>query len=350
MGELGAILKNARKHMMNGVSYMIPFVVAGGVLYAVAVLMNGQGAVPDTGLAADIWALGASAMNFMVPILAGYIAVSIADRPGLAPGMAAGYISSTVGAGFLGGLLGGFIAGIVCYYLKKLKLPKSLNSVKSIIIIPVLGVLVSAGIIYWVVGTPIASIMTFLTNWLTSMSSANKIILGIICGAMTAFDMGGPINKVSYTFAVATIGAGVYTYAGPSAAAVCIPPLGMALATFLKPKKYTAEEKEAGKAALAMGCVGITEGAIPFAANDPLRVIPCLMIGDAVGATLAFAFNTTCTVAWGGLIVLPAITNRIMWVVAVAIGTVVTALLVNIVKKPVTEKKESDEDVDISFE
>lgn len=350
MGELGAILKNARKHMMNGVSYMIPFVVAGGVLYAVAVLMNGQGAVPDTGLAADIWALGASAMNFMVPILAGYIAVSIADRPGLAPGMAAGYISSTVGAGFLGGLLGGFIAGIVCYYLKKLKLPKSLNSVKSIIIIPVLGVLVSAGIIYWVVGTPIASIMTFLTNWLTSMSSANKIILGIICGAMTAFDMGGPINKVSYTFAVATIGAGVYTYAGPSAAAVCIPPLGMALATFLKPKKYTAEEKEAGKAALAMGCVGITEGAIPFAANDPLRVIPCLMIGDAVGATLAFVFNTTCTVAWGGLIVLPAITNRIMWVVAVAIGTVVTALLVNIVKKPVTEKKESDEDVDISFE
>jgi fructose-specific PTS system IIC-like component len=352
MSEFLGIFKNTRKHIMSGVSYMIPFVVSGGVLFAIAVIMNGQGAVPKTGLPADIWTLGASAMTFMIPILAGFIAFSIADRPGLAPGAAAGYIASTTGAGFLGGLIGGIIAGVVCYYLKKIKLPKSLSSVKSIIIIPVIGVLVAAGIMFWVIGAPIAVVMKGLTAWLTHMSSSNRIILGIICGAMTAFDMGGPVNKVSYAFCVATVSAGIYTYAGPSAAAVCIPPLGMALATFLAPKKYTSEEKEAGKAALAMGCVGITEGAIPFAANDPIRVIPCLMVGDAVGTVTAFLFNTTCTVAWGGFIVLPAITNKFGWVISVVIGAVVVALLVNLVKKPVTEKhtENKDEDIDISFE
>ena len=184
------------------------------------------------------------------------------------------------------------------------------------------------------------------------MSQGNKILLGVICGLMTAFDMGGPVNKVPYAFCVGTVSAGIYTYAGPSAAAVCIPPLGMALATFLAPKKYTSEEKEAGKAALAMGCVGITEGAIPFAANDPLRVIPCLMIGDAVGSALAFTLNTTCTVAWGGFIVLPAISNRIGWIISVLVGAAVTAILVNLVKKPAAEKtvEDSGDDIDISFE
>ena len=352
MNDLLGILKDARKHLMKGVSHMIPFVVAGGVLFAAAVIINGEGAVPDTGFAADLWALGAAAMGFMVPILAGFIAFSIADRPGLAPGMAAGFIANSIGAGFLGGIAGGFIAGVTCFYLKKIKLPKSLSSLKSIIIIPVVGVTVSAGIMYWVIGAPIAGLMEALTAWLTGMSQGNKILLGVICGLMTAFDMGGPVNKVSYAFCVGTVSAGIYTYAGPSAAAVCIPPLGMALATFLAPKKYTSEEKEAGKAALAMGCVGITEGAIPFAANDPLRVIPCLMIGDAVGSALAFTLNTTCTVAWGGFIVLPAISNRIGWIISVLVGAAVTAILVNLVKKPAAEKtvEYSGDDIDISFE
>ena len=167
MNDLLGILKDARKHLMKGVSHMIPFVVAGGVLFAAAVIINGEGAVPDTGFAADLWALGAAAMGFMVPILAGFIAFSIADRPGLAPGMAAGFIANSIGAGFLGGIAGGFIAGVTCFYLKKIKLPKSLSSLKSIIIIPVVGVTVSAGIMYWVIGAPIAGLMEALTAWLT---------------------------------------------------------------------------------------------------------------------------------------------------------------------------------------
>ena len=353
MSELGLIFKDTRKHIMSGVSHMIPFVVAGGMLFAFAVILAGEGAVPTTGFAGMLWTMGASAMTFMVPILAGYIAFSIADRPGICPGMAVGFASNAVGAGFLGGLVGGLLAGVVAYYLKKIKLPKSLSSLKAIIIIPVVSVFICSGIMYYVIGTPIASLMNALTSWLTTMSSGNRIILGLICGAMTAFDMGGPVNKVSYGFAVATVASGVYTYAGPSAAAVCIPPLGMALATFIAPKKYSAQEREAGKAAAAMGLVGITEGAIPFAAADPLHVIPCLMIGDAVGASLAFAFNTTCRVAWGGFIVLPAIGNAGMWVVSVVAGVVVTAVLVNFFKKPIIEAAVIEEVVDefvVNFE
>lgn len=344
MQEFLNIFKGTRKHLMNGVSYMIPFVVAAGVMMAVAVMMNGKGAAPTAGFAGQLWKIGTTGLGYMVPILSAYIAMSIADRPGIAPGMVGGAISTLVGAGFLGGIVTGLFAGVLCYYLKKIPLPRSLSSLKSIIIIPLVATFLTGGLMMWVIGVPIASFMTFLTHWLTSMSSTNRVVLGIICGAMTAFDMGGPVNKVSYAFAVATVASGVYTYAGPEAAAICIPPLGMAVATFIAPKKFTAEEREAGKGALAMGAVGITEGAIPFAANDPLRVIPCLMAGSAVGAALAFLFNTTNSVAWGGFIVLPVIGNKLQWVLSVVVGVAVVAALIILVKKPVKESAPGEQD------
>lgn len=354
MKEFLSILKDTRKHLMNGVSYMIPVVVGGGVLMALAMILNGgQATAPEAGFAGGLWTIGAALLGLMVPVLSAYIAFSIADRAGIAPGLVGGMLAANLGAGFLGGLISGILAGIVCYYLKKIPLPTSLKSLGSIIIIPIVGSFAVGAVMYWVVGAPMASIMEGLTSWLTTMTEGNKIILGIIMGCMLAFDMGGPVNKVAYSFMVATVGTGIYTFAGPAAIGICIPPLGMALATFLAPKKYTAEERDAGKAAIAMGCVGITEGAIPFAANDPLRVIPSLMAGSATGCAIAYALNVTNKAAWGGLIVLPVVGNIAGFLLATAIGTIVTAVLVNLLKKNAVEKTDAERDnaeVDISFE
>lgn len=278
----------------------------------------------------------------MVPILAGYIAFSMADRPGIAPGAIGGYLANQIGAGFLGGIIAGLLAGIVVYYLKKIKVPAKLRSIMPILVIPIFGTLIVGGLIVWVIGSPIAGIMAGLTAWLKGMQLANKIILGIILGAMIAFDMGGPVNKVAFTFAVGLIGEGIITVMGPVGVAICTPPIGMAVATWLAPHKYTVEERENAKAALIMGLIGITEGAIPYAAMDPVRVIPSLMVGGAAGSVTAMLLNVGNNAPWGGWIVLPVVQNIPGYIIATIVGVAVTAVIVNVLKKPIEEKENED--------
>lgn len=345
MGEFVGLLKRTREHLMTGVSYMIPFVVAGGILIALSVALSGKPSVPEAGLLKDMYDIGVGGFSLMVPILAGFIAFSIADRPGIAPGAIGGYLASQVGAGFLGGLVAGLLAGIVVYYLKKIPVPKNLRSIMPIFVIPIVGTLIVGGLILWVVGSPIAGVMAALTAWLKSLGVGNKVLLGLVLGAMIAFDMGGPVNKVAFTFAVGLLGEGIITVMGPVGVAICTPPLGMAVATWLAPHKYTPEERENGRAALIMGLIGITEGAIPFAAMDPVRVIPSLMVGSAAGAITAMLMNVGNNAPWGGWIVLPVVQNIPGYVIATLVGVAVTALIVNALKKPV--KQDDDEGLQI---
>ncbi|SHE61415.1 PTS fructose transporter subunit EIIC [Alkalibacter saccharofermentans] len=348
MNELMEILKDTRKHLMTGVSHMIPIVVAGGVLIALSVAMSGSPSVPDEGtFLKGIFDIGAAGFALMVPFLAAYIAYSIADRPGLAPGAIGGFLCNSIGAGFLGGLIVGIIAGIIAHLLKKIQVPTTLKPVMPIFVIPLVTTLLVGSLVMWGIGAPIASMMEGLTNWLVALNTGNKILLGAIIGAMCAFDMGGPVGKVAYTFGVGLLGSGVTTVMGAVGVGVCIPPLGMALATFLAPKKYTMGERENGKAALIMGTIAISEGAIPFAAMDPLRVIPSMMIGGSVGSALAMMFGATNAAPWGGLIVLPVIGNPIGYLVSVVVGVVITAFTVNALKTVVAE--DADEDLEMEM-
>lgn len=348
------LLKDTRKHLMSGVSYMIPFVVAGGVLLALSVMLSGTPSAPESGVLKDIWDIGIGGMTLFVPILGGFIAFSMVDRPGIAPGMIGAYLANQVGAGFLGGIIAGLLAGIVVYYLKKIKVPSVMRSVMPIFIIPLVGTFIVGGLVIWVIGSPISGIMTGLATWLGSMTSTSKVLLGIILGAMMAFDMGGPVNKTAYFFAVGMISTNPEIM-GAVGVAICTPPLGLALATFLAPKKYTVEEKESGKAAIVMGLIGITEGAIPFAAADPLRVIPSIMAGGAAGSVTALLLGAANNAPWGGWIVLPVVDGRLSYIIATLVGVAVTALVVNLLKKPVQQKLEADgeddlDQLDISFE
>jgi fructose-specific PTS system IIC-like component len=362
MGELGQLLKDSKKHLMTGVSYMIPFVVAGGILLAVSVLLSGNAAVPSKGILADIANIGIVGLGLMVPILSGFIAFSMADRPGIAPGVIGGMIASNIGAGFIGGIFSGIIAGIVVHYLKKIKLPDSLRSLLPIFIIPLLGTMIVGGIMYWVIGQPIASLMTALTSWLEGFGTGNMALLGLVLGAMIAFDMGGPVNKVAYGFGSAMVGTIDPVTGVPSdtalaimagiGVAICVPPIAMGVATLIAPKKFTAEERDSGKAAIVMGAVGITEGAIPFAASDPVRVIPANIIGGAVGASLAMVFGAGNPAPWGGWIVAPVANHALMYVLASLIGIAVTAGIVIVLKKPIVEIEvvaETDDD-ELEFE
>lgn len=325
------------KHLMNGVSYMIPLVVAGGLLIALSFVFGIEAFKEKGTLAAALMDIGGgAAFALMVPILAGFIAYSIADRPGLAPGLVGGMLAAKIGSGFLGGIIAGFLAGYIAKWLRDfIKLPKNLEGLKPVLIIPLLSTLAVGILMIYVVGTPVKSIMDGLTAWLTGMSSTNAVFLGLLLGAMMAFDMGGPVNKAAYTFAVGLLGSNVY---GPMAAmaAGMTPPLGLWLATLLARNKYAAEEREAGKAAGILGISFITEGAIPFAAADPFRVIPSIMAGSAVTGALSMLFGATLRAPHGGIFVLPipnAVGNLGLYTLAIAIGTVVTALLVNALKK-----------------
>ncbi|NTW71753.1 MAG: PTS fructose transporter subunit EIIC [Eubacteriaceae bacterium] len=345
------LLKDLRKHLMTGVSYMIPFIVAGGVLLAVAVTISGKAAVPDSGILKAISDIGIAGLTLFVPILGAFIAFSMADRPGIAPGMIAAYLANGAGGGFLGGMVGGIVAGIVVFYLKKIKVPPVLRSVMPIFVIPLAGTLISGLIIVLVLGQPIAALMGSLTTWLAGMQGTSKVVLGIILGLMIAFDMGGPVNKVAYAFGAGLVATNPEIMAAV-AVPICTPPIGLGIATLLRPKKYTVEEREAGKAAIIMGAVGITEGAIPFAAADPLKVIPANMIGGAVGGVVAMLMGTADHAPWGGLIVLPVVDNIPGYLLAVAAGVATTAIIVNILKK---DKKEDDvvvtgTDVNIDFD
>lgn len=362
MSEFGTLMKGTRKHLMTGVSYMIPFVVAGGVLLALSVLFSGKSAVPSSGNLAGLAQIGSAGLSLMVPILSGYIAFSMADRPGLAPGIISGLLATQIGAGFIGGIISGLVSGIVVFYLKKIKVTKSLQSVMPIFVIPLVGTLVVGALMVWVIGQPIALFMKFLSTWLSSMGTGNVVILGLILGAMIGFDMGGPVNKVAFSFGAAMVGTIDKATGLPSHAAmlimagigvaICIPPLSMGLATLIAPKKFSAEERDSGKAAIIMGAVGITEGAIPFAASDPLRVIPSNVIGAAVGSCLAMALGAGNPAPWGGWIVAFVAQKPLIYVFASLVGILITTTLVVLLKKPVETKKvgEPDEDDDFSID
>lgn len=325
------------KHLMSGVSFMIPIVVAGGLLIACSFIF-GIYAFKQTGtLAWGLKTIGDSAMGLMVTVLSGYIAFSIADRPGLAPGLIGGALSSSLGAGFLGGIFAGFIAGYISKFLRdKLHLSKSLESLKPILIIPFISTLVVGLLMVFVIGTPFAMLMNALVAWLKNMGTVNAILLGVIMGAMMATDMGGPINKAAYTVGTALIASSIYAPMAAVMAAGMTPPLGLAIATFISKKKFNNEEREAGKAALVLGLSFITEGAIPFAAADPLRVIPSCMIGSAIAGGLSEAFGCLLRAPHGGLFVMlipNAVSNVFLYLLAIAIGSVATALLVLVLKK-----------------
>lgn len=333
-------LKQARQHLMTGVSYMIPIVVIGGVLIALAIALSGveagKGANVTNPLFKNMLDIGVAAFSVMVPVLAGFIAYSIADRPGIAPGLVGGVLAMNLKAGFLGGIIAGFLAGYTARWIKSWAVPLTLRPIMPIFVIPLLSSLLVGGLMIYVIGSPIAGLMDAMTMALKAMSGGSAVVLALVMGAMIAFDMGGPVNKVAFLFGAAMIGEGIYTVMGPVAVAICIPPIGMGVATLLAPKKYDEIEREAGKAALAMGLIGITEGAIPFAAADPIRVIPSIMAGSAIGAAIAAMFGVGDHAPHGGPIVLPVVDNRLMFIVAILIGIAVTAVMVNALKKPVT--------------
>lgn len=333
-------LKQARQHLMTGVSYMIPIVVIGGVLIALAIALSGveagKGANVTNPLFKNMLDIGVAAFSVMVPVLAGFIAYSIADRPGIAPGLVGGVLAMNLKAGFLGGIIAGFLAGYTARWIKSWAVPLTLRPIMPIFVIPLLSSLLVGGLMIYVIGSPIAGLMDAMTMALKAMSGGSAVVLALVMGAMIAFDMGGPVNKVAFLFGAAMIGEGIYTVMGPVAVAICIPPIGMGVATLLAPKKYDEIEREAGKAALAMGLIGITEGAIPFAAADPIRVIPSIMTGSAIGAAIAAMFGVGDHAPHGGPIVLPVVDNRLMFIVAILIGIAVTAVMVNALKKPVT--------------
>lgn len=331
------------KHLMTGVSFMIPFVVAGGLLIALGFAFGGIYVFKTPGTFGEtLFTTGKAAMALMLPVLSAYIAYSIADRPGIVPGMIGGFIASTNGSGFLGAMIVGFAAGYVVVGIKKfIKLPKSLQGLMPIIIIPLLSTAIIGLGMFYIIGKPMAFLNTSLAAWLTSLSGGNAALLGIILGCMMAFDMGGPLNKAAYTFATATVATGK-----PSAimAAVMVagmtPPLALALSTVIAKKKYTLAERDAGKAAWALGISFITEGAIPFAVADPLRVIPSMMVGSAVAGALSMVLGCTLVVPHGGIWVLAipnVVGNLLPYIIAMVAGTVVSALIISAIKKTVEE-------------
>ena len=356
MNDLMTILKDTKKHVMTGVSYMIPFAVAGGVILAVCVMLGGQNAVPSEGALGLISQVGIAGLTLMVPILSGYISYSIADRAGIAPGVIGGYIANSMGAGFLGGILTGIVAGILGYYLKKVKVPAAMSSVVSIFIIPLIDTFLTCALMLFLVGQPIAALMSGLTNWLNNMGTGNAVLLGMILGAMDCTDMGGPIGKVAYTFGVTMVGTVEAATGLPSFSAMqvmaavgvscAIPPLACGLSTLLFKNRYTTDEHEAGKAALVMGIVSISEGAIPFAANSPLRTIPQLMVAGALGGAIAMLVGAGNPAPWGGLIVAPICTNPFGYILAIAVGAVVGAFLMGLSRKPIAEEVEVEETED----
>ena len=327
-----------RRWLMTGVSYMIPFVVAGGILIALAFALGGAVQVTETDVYEDfsvpamIFKVGSTAFGMLVPVLAGFIAFAMADRPGIAPGIVGGLIADEIGAGFLGGIAAGLLAGAVIILLKRIKLPGGFGRLMPILVYPLLGCLVVGALMITVVGQPIAGLTTSLENWLGSLQGANSILLGIILGSMMAFDMGGPVNKAAYAFAIAGLAGDAF---GPMAAVMAAgmtPPLALALATAVRGRLFTPAEQRAGQANWVMGASFITEGAIPFAAADPIRVIPPMMIGSAITASLSLAFGATLRAPHGGIFVVGLIGNWPLYLLAIAIGTVVSAALVIVAK------------------
>ena len=337
------------KHLMTGVSYMLPFVVAGGLLIAISFALGGINVYDDAHKGTLGWTLfqiGAkSGFALMVPILAGFIAYSIADRPGIAPGMIGGMIAGAIGSGFLGGIAAGFLAGYIVKFLSdNIPLPRTLAGLKPVLVLPLLGTVIVGLLMYYVIGEPVAAALAAITQWLKGMQGANAAFLGLLLGAMMAFDMGGPVNKSAYAFATGLITSQTDPIYGPMAAVMAAgmtPPLGLALAALLFKNRFSLDEREAAGATAALGISFITEGAIPYAAKDPLRVIPALMIGSALTGAIAMVLGCELKVPHGGAFVLPipnAVTHLGGYIIAILIGTVVTAAGLFFLKRPLEPK------------
>lgn len=340
------------KHLMNGVSHMLPFVVGGGILIAIAFLIDGF-SVDLNSLPADQRAnfgtitqgaalfkgIGGTAFGFMLPILAGFIAMSIADRPGLAVGFVGGSIAANGTSGFLGALVAGFVAGYIVNLLKKIfsKLPESLDGVKPVLLYPLLGIFLIGVIMQFVVEPPIGALNTAINNGLNGLNGASAVVLGVLLGGMMAIDMGGPVNKAAYVFGTASIAAGNYNIMAAVMIGGMVPPLAIALATIFFKNKFTAEERKAGPTNFIMGLSFITEGAIPFAASDPLHVLPACAVGSAVAGGLSMAFGCTLVAPHGGIFVVPTIGNPLMYLVALVIGAFIACGLLGLLKKKVSE-------------
>lgn len=341
------------KHLMSGVSHMLPFVVGGGILIAIAFLIDGlkvdlNSVSSDiranfgtiTPLAAFFKNLGNVAFGFMLPVLAGFIAMSIADRPGLAPGFVGGAIAASGTSGFLGALVAGFLAGYIVVLLKKIfsGLPKSLEGIKPVLLYPLLGVLLTGIIMMFVIEPPVGWLNTAMNQGLGSLHGASKIILGLILGGMMSIDMGGPFNKAAYVFGTASIAAGNYDIMAAVMIGGMVPPCAIALSSMIFRNKFTAEDRKSAPANFVMGLSFITEGAIPFAAADPLRVLPSCIIGSAAAGALSMAFNCTLMAPHGGIFVFPVVGNAIMYLLALIAGTVIAAVLLGMLKKNIQQK------------
>jgi fructose-specific phosphotransferase system IIC component len=330
-------LQTRRQHLLTGVSYAIPFIACGGIMIAFGIAFVPMGPsgpdfshAPVLKLVLDI---GVASFALLLPVLAGYIAYAIGGKPALVPGFIGGQLAGQVQAGFLGALLIGLIAGWIVEWLKKLPVSRFVKPIMPILVIPIVSSTIVGVLMLKVIGVPIADLMHGLAQWLKTMQSGNAVVLALVLGAMIAFDMGGPVNKSAFFFGAAMIKEGQYGVMGACAAAICTPPLGLGLATLLQRKRWNSDEQEAGIAALAMGMIGITEGAIPFAAADPLRVIPCIMAGSMTASVIAMLGGVGDHAPHGGPIVLPVVDQRLWYVVAIVAGTLVTAVAANLTKR-----------------
>lgn len=330
--------KGVYKHLLTGVSFMLPMVVAGGLLIALSFVFGIEAFKEQGTLAAALMQIGGeAAFKLMVPLLAGYIAWSIADRPGLAPGMIGGLLASTLGAGFIGGIIAGFLAGYSALLINRYaRLPASVEALKPILIIPLLASLFTGLMMIYVVGLPVAGMLSALTQFLETMGTANAILLGVVLGAMMCVDLGGPINKASYAFSVGLLASQSYAPMAAAMAAGMVPPIGMGIASLLARRKFAQSEREAGKASFVLGLCFISEGAIPFAAKDPLRVIPASIAGGALTGALSMYFGCKLMAPHGGLFVLlipNAINHALLYLLAIVAGSLLTGVLYAVLKK-----------------
>lgn len=342
-------LQKHKQYLLTGVSYVIPFIACGGILIALSIAMVPMTSTgPDFSKAPafvnDMMTIGKTAFTLFPAVLAGFISFGMASKPGLVPGFVGGFIAGmpqtvdgkTASAGFLGAIIIGLIAGHITNLLKKIKVPAMLRPIMPIIVIPIFSA-VPIGVLMLAMDMPIAAVMVHMGDFLKGLQGGSEIVLAMVLGAMIAFDMGGPVNKAAFFFGAAMIEQKNYAIMGACAAAICTPPLGLGLATLLNRKIWTDEQRESGLAALGMGMVGITEGAIPFAAADPFRVIPTIMFGSMIAATIAMIGGVGDHAPHGGPIVLPVVDNRLMYIVAIVAGAIVTAVTINLLKK-FTEK------------
>lgn len=342
------IVQELTKAFNTGVSYMLPVVVVGGIFLAISLAGGkpGENGMEVTNpFLQNLGVIGMAGMTMMIPVLAGYIAYSIAGKPGLIPGLIVGYIANTpfgdshVQTGFLGAMFMGVLSGYMAKWIKKWKVPNNLKAIMPILIIPIVSTFVISMIYFYIIAEPIAIFIKLLINLLGSMQGGSAVILGIIVGAMVAFDMGGPVNKTATAFTLALMAEGIYGPNGAYRIAVAIPPLGLALSTFISRRKYTADEKNLGISAGFMGLIGITEGAIPFAVKSLKTVLPSIIIGSAVGAGLGMYHGVECMVPHGGLIVIAAVNNAPLWyAIDMFIGAIVTAICLHVLRPNIDEK------------